>query len=73
MRVPAQTKATILRESAALFNTQGYKATSLSDITAATGFTEGAIYEHFTSKQDLEQRALRSLGRTVLDLLNAAI
>ena len=69
MRNPEQTKATILKESANLFNTKGYKATSLSDITQATGLTKGAIYKHFNNKEDLEQQALRSLGRTMLDLL----
>ena len=73
MRNPEQTKATILRESANLFNTQGYKATSLSDITTATGFTKGAIYKHFNNKEDLEQQALRSLGRKMFDILSTEI
>ncbi|MEP0479738.1 MAG: TetR family transcriptional regulator, partial [Nonlabens sp.] len=55
MRDPEHTKATILKESANLFNAQGYKATSLSDITTATGLTKGAIYKHFKNKEDLEQ------------------
>lgn len=73
MRNPEQTKATILRESANLFNIQGYKATSLSDITTATGFTKGAIYKHFNNKEDLEQQALRSLGRKMFDILSTEI
>ncbi len=73
MRNPEQTKATILKESANLFNTKGYKATSLSDITTATGFTKGAIYKHFNNKEDLEQQALRSLGRTMFDILGKEI
>ncbi|MEP2968608.1 TetR/AcrR family transcriptional regulator, partial [Nonlabens ulvanivorans] len=47
MRNPQLTKDIIIKESADLFNTKGYKATSLSDITTATGFTKGAIYKHF--------------------------
>ncbi|WP_164674905.1 TetR/AcrR family transcriptional regulator [Anditalea andensis] len=47
----------IISKSAVLFNTQGFKATSLSDITKATGFTKGAIYRHFTDKEDLEESA----------------
>ena len=73
MRNPIQTKAIILKESADLFNTQGYKATSLSDINKATGFTKGAIYKHFSNKEDLEQQALRSLGRTMFDILGKEI
>jgi TetR/AcrR family transcriptional regulator, transcriptional repressor for nem operon len=61
MRNAKTTKDLILKESANLFNTQGYKATSISDITKATGLTKGAIYRHFESKSDLEQQALRSL------------
>lgn len=73
MRNPKHTKATILKESANLFNVQGYKATSLSDITTATGLTKGAIYKHFKNKEDLEQQALRSLGRQMFDILNKEI
>ena len=46
-------------ESSVLFNTLGYKATSLSDITRATGLTKGAIYRHFQDKAELEREALR--------------
>lgn len=70
MRDPQRTKDIILKTSADLFNTKGYKATSLSDITTATGFTKGAIYKHFKNKEDLEQQALRSLSRTMFDILN---
>ena len=56
----------ILQQSGVLFNTQGYKATSISDITTLTGLTKGAIYRHFKSKEDLELRTLRHLA-TVMD------
>ena len=63
MRNPAgTTKETILQKSGVLFNTQGYKATSSSHITDATGFTKGAIYRHFTSKDDLEIETLIHLS-----------
>ncbi len=70
MRNPQLTKDIIIKESADLFNTKGYKATSLSDITTATGFTKGAIYKHFKNKEDLEQQALRSLSKRMFDILN---
>lgn len=73
MRNPQQTKSTIITTSANLFNKQGYKATSLSDITTATGFTKGAIYKHFENKEDLEAQALRSLGKTMFDILSKEI
>src|SRR5688572_13250128 len=62
MRNPEATKETILKQSGILFNTQGYKATSLSNITDATGFTKGAIYRHFTSKDELEIETLIHLS-----------
>jgi AcrR family transcriptional regulator len=73
MRDAQSTKNTILKESANLFNTQGYKATSISDITKATGFTKGAIYRHFENKSDLEQQALRSLAKLMFTELSTSI
>lgn len=73
MRNAQNTRDLILKESANLFNTQGYKATSISDITRATGLTKGAIYRHFESKSDLEQQALRSLGKLMFTELGYAI
>jgi TetR/AcrR family transcriptional regulator, transcriptional repressor for nem operon len=62
MRNPGVTKETILNKSGILFNTQGYKATSISNITDATGLTKGAIYRHFTSKDELEIETLAHLS-----------
>ncbi|MBT8262015.1 MAG: TetR/AcrR family transcriptional regulator [Bacteroidia bacterium] len=73
MRDAKATKNTIIKESANLFNTQGYKATSISDITRATGFTKGAIYRHFDSKQDLEQHALRRLSKLMFEEMSVSI
>ena len=73
MRNAENTKERIIQESANLFNTQGYKATSLSDITKATGLTKGAIYRHFENKDDLERQALRSLGKLMFTELGSAI
>ncbi|MAT90199.1 MAG: TetR family transcriptional regulator [Flavobacteriaceae bacterium] len=73
MRDPENTRKTILLESANLFNTQGYKATSISDITKATGFTKGAIYRHFESKADLEKHALQRLSSMMFEHLGVSI
>ncbi len=62
MRNPDQTKEKILRKSGMLFNTHGYKATSISDITTATGLTKGAIYRHFKNKENLERETLFHLS-----------
>jgi AcrR family transcriptional regulator len=62
VRNPDQTKEKILKKSGVLFNTQGYKSTSISDITNATGFTKGAIYRHFKNKENLERETLFHLS-----------
>jgi AcrR family transcriptional regulator len=62
MRNPEATREKILKKSGVLFNTKGYKATSISDITEATGYTKGAIYRHFKSKEDLEKETLWHLS-----------
>jgi AcrR family transcriptional regulator len=63
----------ILRKSGILFNTQGYKATSISDITTATGFTKGAIYRHFKSKEELEKEALLHLSSVMFESIRDRI
>ena len=63
MRNPERTKQIILQQAAMLFNTQGYKATSISDITNATGFTKGAIYKHFENKEKLEVCAMEYMAQ----------
>jgi TetR/AcrR family transcriptional regulator, transcriptional repressor for nem operon len=73
MRNSDQTKEKILRKSGVLFNTQGYKATSISDITDATGFTKGAIYRHFESKAELEKETLFHLSGLMFDKLTQCI
>lgn len=73
MRNPINTKETILRKSGVLFNTHGYKATSISDITSATGFTKGAIYRHFNSKDHLEIETLIHLSSLMFDKLRERI
>lgn len=56
-----------------LFNTKGYKATSLSDITTLAGITKGAIYKHFTDKSDLEKACLQSMTGSVFGKLTQRI
>ncbi|MEL6536474.1 MAG: TetR family transcriptional regulator, partial [Bacteroidota bacterium] len=53
MRNPTQTKELIITRAMPLFNTKGYTATSISDITNATGITKGAIYGNFQNKDEV--------------------
>lgn len=73
MRSSEVTKAKVLQEATTLFNTKGYKATSLSDITEATGFTKGAIYRHFVNKECLEIEAFQKMMQAIFITLNDKI
>jgi len=73
IRNPDETKGRILLKSGVLFNTQGYKATSISDITSATGYTKGAIYRHFKSKASLEKETLFHLSQRMFEELGGRI
>jgi TetR/AcrR family transcriptional regulator, transcriptional repressor for nem operon len=53
MRNPEITRQLIIDKAMSLFNTQGYRATSISDITQATGTTKGAIYANFSNKEEV--------------------
>ena len=49
----------ILETVAPIFNKNGYAATSMSDITSATGLTKGAIYGNFKNKEELSIAAFK--------------
>lgn len=45
-----KTRQFIIEQSAPIFNTKGYAATSMNDILKATGLTKGGIYGNFENK-----------------------
>lgn len=47
------TKMKIAKEAEKLFAQKGYAATSMEEITAASGSSKGSIYYHFKSKEKL--------------------
>lgn len=49
----------IIETVAPIFNRNGYEGTSMSDITAATGLTKGAIYGNFENKEQLALAAFK--------------
>ncbi len=59
----------MLRRAIAVFNRQGYDATSMGDLATELGLTKSAIYHHVPSKQSLLAAALDE----ALDGLTAAI
>jgi len=52
-----RTKLFIIEKSAPLFNRKGYSATSISDITKATGLAKGGIYGNFKNKDEIALEA----------------
>ncbi|MCA6380043.1 MAG: TetR/AcrR family transcriptional regulator [Cytophagales bacterium] len=73
MRNPDETKGAILHHAGSLFNVRGYKATSISNITEATGYTKGAIYRHFKNKEKLEEQSLVYLTEIMFEKLRIQI
>lgn len=53
LRDPDKTKSNILMVAAQTFHMKGYKGTSLSDILTAANVSKGALYHHFSNKQEL--------------------
>lgn len=56
----AQTRQRLLEEAERLFKERGYAATSLEQIADAADVTKGAIYGHFSSKEDLLLSAIEA-------------
>src|ERR1700678_1656229 len=65
-----ETQAKILNAAQEIFSENGFEKTQLEEVAARAGYTRGAIYAHYASKEDLflalmEQRAqgkLRALN-----------
>ncbi|WP_327411536.1 ScbR family autoregulator-binding transcription factor [Streptomyces sp. NBC_01233] len=53
-----RTRRAILEAAAAVFDERGYDAATIADILARAGVTKGALYFHFSSKQELAQGVL---------------
>jgi AcrR family transcriptional regulator len=49
----AMTREHLLEAAAVVFARDGYHGASLDDVAAAAGFTKGAVYSNFKSKEDL--------------------
>jgi AcrR family transcriptional regulator len=69
----ARTRARIVREAAALFNTRGFAGTSVNDVSVATGLEKGGVYNHFGSKDDLALAAFDYAAGLVRGRLEAAM
>lgn len=63
------TRDTLIDAAADLFARRGFHAASLDDIAAAAGFTKGAIYSNFGSKEDLLLAVVEQRGDQMLSAM----
>ncbi|WP_293945911.1 MULTISPECIES: TetR/AcrR family transcriptional regulator [unclassified Sphingobacterium] len=68
-----QTRQFIIEKTAPIFNKKGYFATSLSDITTATGLTKGSIYGNFKDKDDLAIHVYTYQSEKIAEAVNQQI
>ena len=65
------TRHALLGGARALFGSQGYAETSLDEIVLAAGVTKGALYHHFSGKEELFRAVFQSvkeeLSRVVVE------
>ena len=61
-KYPEETVNLILNTAARLFIEKGFDRTSLQDIIDETKLSKGAIYHHFTSKEDIFDKICQRIG-----------
>ncbi|MBT8441770.1 MAG: TetR/AcrR family transcriptional regulator, partial [Gammaproteobacteria bacterium] len=59
--------ANALESALGLFSSQGFRATSMREIAAASGLSVGNLYHHFANKEEIFQRLLDQYWERVLD------
>jgi AcrR family transcriptional regulator len=69
----AATRQRILDNAARLFRANGYAATALSDIAAASGMRTASLYYHFESKEQLVREMLRISAERTFEAAKAAV
>ncbi len=65
-------KAEIVRAALQMFAEKGIRGATIRDIAEAAGVTEGALYRHFASKEELAQALFAECARLLYEHLHAA-
>ncbi|MEU3219146.1 ScbR family autoregulator-binding transcription factor [Streptomyces sp. NPDC006971] len=65
----ARTREALLRAAAEAFDQHGYAGSSINQILRAAGVTAGALYFHFSSKEELARAVMNAQPDTILPLL----
>ena len=66
LRDPDKTRLNLLQVAAQLFQKKGYNGTSLSDILKQAEVSKGALYHHFSNKQELLYAVVDELFRDLV-------
>jgi AcrR family transcriptional regulator len=66
-------KRQILRAAMKLFSEQGLASTSIRDIARESGYTNPALYKHFTSKEELALQLFETCHRRLWTKCHAAV
>ncbi|HHJ64340.1 MAG TPA: TetR/AcrR family transcriptional regulator [Aquifex aeolicus] len=69
----ARTRDLILEEALKLFSEKGIKETTVRDIARAVGITEGAIYRHFESKDQIVHELFEKYSGELYDRIEKAL
>jgi AcrR family transcriptional regulator len=69
----ARTRADLLDAAARVFAAQGYHAASVDQVAEAAGYTKGAVYSNFSSKEELFLELLERHVDQAIDLLEQLV
>lgn len=69
----ARTRGRLLREATALFQSRGYRHTSIDDVARAAGVAKGTVYVHFRNKAELLLHAVAEEKKRYLERSRALL
>jgi AcrR family transcriptional regulator len=69
----AETRRRILAAAARVFARRGLEAASLDEVAAVAGFSKGAVYSNFASKEDLVLELMEQAITTRVERVSAAL
>ena len=67
------TRKALLESAASLFEEKGYTATSIEDVVRGARVTRGALYHHFSSKQELFEAVYDEQERAIIERIGATL
>ena len=68
-----ETRATILKSAMEVFLEAGYQEASMRKIAARAGITAGAIYNHFSGKEEMFNEIFAESGRKLMEATESLI